>query len=112
MSNTNAVDKEANEVPKGIRRVTSALSTDLAYAIVIHLTKVEGSTIGEIADDLDTNTMILQDTLSKLQDAGIVVREVCQFMDKTTRIEYRITEFGKEVLDGLFDIETRTRQND
>lgn len=97
------IQRHAYEVPGDIRRAVEGLAGDQQLGTVVYLLKQGRQSFAELQEGLDVHQQTLTNTLDKLQDGGIVVREDISNNDSSFDTKYEVTEFGKRVLDKLFD---------
>lgn len=112
MTETKPVEREASEVPSDIRRATAALASDRSYAIVVYLLKKTGAPFAKLEEELDIHQQTLSNTLEKLQNGGIVVRKEYVEEGSRYRTRYEVSEFGKRLLDHLFESRNPRPQNE
>jgi len=103
MKSKSAVEREAEEVPNDIRRATSSLSSDKSYAIIVRLLKDGGDSFAELQEELGLHQQTLTNVLDKLQDGGFVVRKEIVEEGSNYRTKYEVSEFGKRILDSLYE---------
>lgn len=96
------VSEYAEMVPNEIQRALEGLSSDRRMAILVLLIKEDGLPFSKMENELGLHQQKLSTALGRLQDSGIVVREEV-ISEGRYRTEYRVTKFGKRILDGLFD---------
>lgn len=103
MTDNTSVADYASRVPGDIRRAVEGLASDQRMAIAVLLIQEGGLSFSEITEELDLHQQQVTNCLKKMQEGGLVVqKDVVEEGSQYTKF-YHITEFGKRLLDKLFD---------
>lgn len=97
------VREHAREVPGNIRRAVEGLAGDRQFGIIVYLIKEDGQSFSELSNELDMHQQSLSDALNKLQDGGLIIRIDTQNTESNFDTRYEVTQYGKRLLDELFD---------
>ncbi|WP_141212166.1 MarR family winged helix-turn-helix transcriptional regulator [Halorubrum ezzemoulense] len=94
----------ASQVPKEIRLAVNSLSgqNDLRYAVVMALVEEDELRFTELKDRLDVHQQRLSTAIEDMQTAGFVEKKPGETIGSQSSGAYTITEFGKQILDGLY----------
>lgn len=97
------IDLYAQEVPNEIRSATEGLAGDTEYGIIVLLLKEGPQPFTKIKNELDLHQGKLSKSLDRLQDGGIIVKNESTTRDNRYKGKYEVSEYGKRILDGLYD---------
>lgn len=95
------VEELSAKVPGEIRRAIRGLCGDRELAVFVLLVDENGLAFSELESHLVMHQQQLTNTLSHMQDAGIVVREDIVDSRNGYTTNYRVTNFGIRLMDSL-----------
>lgn len=96
------LDQYAQEIPSEIRRAIKGLAGKEQFGVIVLLIERGGLSHTEIKNELNLHQETLSRTLDKMQKGGLIIRREID-SEQGYQTEYRVTGFGKRVLDSLFD---------